>query len=235
MFFFSRIARALKKRVFSWWKKKEKLYRNTALTAPEASIPKAFVHSASSNSSIPYTSTCVPKLTNTHTMDTNAIDQAQIQAVATGVDQQTQTGRKGRVRKTGVAGASLAVKSPKAPKAKRNPFRRSDTTKLQLKSLQMGKRVETMTPRVALLHERVSTMSSRLEFIVGKLALVREELAFRTTQSQADENSGGASTDVPVETARQPVEGDVGSIDEDENIELDDEIVTDDGSGMAPV
>lgn len=234
MFFFSNIAHALKQRVFLWWKKKEKLYRNTGVTAPGLSIPDASVHFAPSDTTIIQTGACVANLSNSSTMNAITSDQAQIQAVATGVDQQTQTGRKGRVRKTGVAGAALSVKNPKVPKAKRNPFRRSDTAKLQLKSLQMGKRVETMTPRVAVLHERVNTMNSRLEFIVGKLTLVREELAFRAAQPQTDEPSAGSSMDTSVAQALPTGADEVGGDDEDENIELDDEVVVEPEVVLAP-
>jgi len=100
---------------------------------------------------------------------------AEAQAVATGVDQKQPQGRKSRVRKTNATPRAAVVKK-KAPKAPRNPFRRSETGKLQLKSLQMTKRVATMAPRVAVLRERLETMESRMEFISGKLVLVKEEL-----------------------------------------------------------
>ena len=112
---------------------------------------------------------------------------AEAQAEATGVDPQQPSGRKGRGRKNGTTKPRAAIaKKTKVPKPPRNPFRRSETGKLQLKSLQMGKRVETMTPRVTLLRDRLETMESRLQFISGKLKLVNEELTSRedTTAAQ---------------------------------------------------
>jgi hypothetical protein len=117
---------------------------------------------------------------------TNQImDNADVHAIASGVDQPVQVVRKGRTRKTGTTPrVTLTVKKKKEPKAPRNPFRRSDTGKLQLKRLQMGARIEAMTPRVAVLRERLAAMSGRLEFITGKLKLVVDELTSRASFSQ---------------------------------------------------
>jgi hypothetical protein len=113
------------------------------------------------------------------------MDDAEVQANATGVDQPVQAVRKGRVRKVdGAPRAALTVKKKKEPKAPRNPFRRSATGKLQLKRMQMSARIESMTPRVAVLRERLATMSGRLDLITGKLSLVNDELTARASMMQ---------------------------------------------------
>ena len=56
--------------------------------------------------------------------------------------------RKNRVAKpTSVPGVTVTVKKKKEPKPPRNPFRHSQTSKLQLKNLQMGIRVDIMKRR----------------------------------------------------------------------------------------
>jgi hypothetical protein len=144
------------------------------------------------------------------------MDNEEVQAVATGVTEKTPVSRKGRVRKTGGAPrAALAVKKKKEPKPPRNPFRRSDTGKLQLKHLQMSKRVETMTPRVDVLRTRLEVMQKRLDFVSGKLTLVTEELETRSTDK--------LDTVVPKVGAECANEG-VSDADSMENVELDDEV-----------
>jgi hypothetical protein len=121
-----------------------------------------------------------PEMNTMDSTETVGVGSAEAQAVATGVDPAQPTGRKGRVRKTGTTPRVAIAKKVKEPKPPRNPFRRSETGKLQLKSLQMCKRVETMTPRVAALRERLEVMESRLVFVSGKLKLVKEELSSRS-------------------------------------------------------
>ena len=121
---------------------------------------------------------------------------AEAQAEATGVDPQQPSGRKGRGRKNNATTPRAAIaKKTKVPKPPRNPFRRSETGKLQLKSLQMGKRVETMTPRVSLLRDRLETMESRLQFIAGKLKLVKEELVSREDEATTQEPNTATNED----------------------------------------
>ena len=142
--------------------------------------------------------------------DTNAA----VQAIATGVDQAPASGRKGRVRKAdGVARGATSVRKKKAPKAPRNPFRRSETAKLQVKRLQMGKRVETMTPRVEVLRERLDKMETSLRFVSGKLQQVKEELTSREAAAAAppSDDSGDATT--------------VTTMADMESVELDDEVL----------
>ncbi|KAJ1487190.1 hypothetical protein T484DRAFT_1745169 [Baffinella frigidus] len=123
------------------------------------------------------------------------MDNADVQAMVSGVDQPTQTVRKGRVRNTNttprVAGS---VKKKKAPKPPRNPFSRSETGKLQLKRLQMGNRIESMTPRVKVLGERLALMSGRLDFITGKLKLVVDELTSRASSMKPVGEGEGEDT-----------------------------------------
>jgi len=75
--------------------------------------------------------------------------------------------------------AASGVAKKKSAKPKANPFRRSDTGKLQLKRLQMTKRVETQTPKVKLMQERFELAQSRLSSVSAKLLLVQAELASR--------------------------------------------------------
>jgi hypothetical protein len=126
------------------------------------------------------------------------MDDADVQANATGVDQPVQAVRKGRVRKVdGAPRAALAAKKKKEPKAPRNPFRRSGTGKLQLKRMQMSARIESMTPRVTVLRERLETMSGRLDLITGKLRLVNDELIARASMMQpVSDGVGGVTDDV---------------------------------------
>ena len=151
---------------------------------------------------------------------------ADVHAVATGVEQTVNSSRKGRVRKPSdgprVAGVAPAKKkkAPKAPKPPRNPFRRSETVKLQLKRLQMTKRVETMTPRVDVMRERLETMQQRLEFVSGKLKLVVEELVCRANFGKAVE---GVEADAMEEDTGM-VDSAISSEVADEDIELDDEV-----------
>ena len=124
------------------------------------------------------------------------MDDADVQANATGVDQPVQVVRKGRVRKVdGAPRAALAVKKKKEPKAPRNPFRRSGTGKLQLKRMQMSARIESMTPRVSVLRERLATMSGRRDLITGQLRLVNDELIARAAIMQPVGNVVGSVTD----------------------------------------
>ena len=154
-------------------------------------------------------------------------------AVATGIEQVTLPMEKGRVRKNGVAGgaprsaprSALAVKKPNAPKVPRNPFRRSETGKLQLKRLQMGKRVETMAPKVAALRERLDGTQERLEFVSGKLKLVVEELSSRTDlDTTAGGELVGAAGGEPVGAADAAVENDGGEVSMDDVTELENEM-----------
>jgi hypothetical protein len=133
-----------------------------------------------------------------------------VHAVAMGVDKQSETVRKSRVRKAGGVARVPATKKPKAVKVPRNPFRRSDTGKLSLKRLQMSKRLETMGPRVTALRERLDSMQERYEFVSGKFKLVCEELVSRESVGDA------AGVTESVDTA-----------DKDEDIELDDEVEED--------
>jgi hypothetical protein len=152
-------------------------------------------------------------------------DNADVEAVATGVAKQPTATRKGRVRKTaGTPRVALAVKKKKEPKPPRNPFRRSETSKLQLKQLQMGKRVETMSPRVEILRKRLDIMQTRLDFVTGKLKLVKEELTTRSEATTSETNTGSRSDGVCVDTTHEEcADGDY-SDDDTENIELDDEV-----------
>ena len=156
------------------------------------------------------------------------MDDANVHAVATGVSPKAPVVRKGRVRKVaGAPRAPLVAKKKKEPKPPRNPFRRSETVKLQLKKLQMSKRVETMTPRVEVIRTRLDGMQKRLDFVTGKLKLVNEELSSRKAEGGVSCGGDGDSTtmhgaigeDLGVECV------DVGSSDEEplENVELDDE------------
>lgn len=152
------------------------------------------------------------------------VDNANVQAVASGIDQPLASGRKGRARKpaTNPRTTGPAIKKAKIVKPPRNPFRRSETGKLQLKRLQMGKRVETMTPRVEVLRERLLTMESRLTFVSSKLKLVVEELTSR------------ACIGAPVVVDAAGVEGATSDVVDvvgggaadtmDEDVELDDEV-----------
>ena len=164
---------------------------NTALSPqPAQSVPTA--------QSVPISSdTDMMTSTATNNDEAAGVGIAEAQAVATGVDQKQPQGRKSRVRKTNATPRAAVVKK-KAPKAPRNPFRRSETGKLQLKSLQMTKRVATMAPRVAVLRERLETMESRMEFISGKLVLVKEELCSRSGTAGGDEAPETAADDMEV-------------------------------------
>jgi hypothetical protein len=141
--------------------------------------------------------------------DTGGAGSAEAQAVAAGVDPQPQTGRKGRVRKNGGAPRVAIAKKKKEPRPPRNPFRRSETGKLQLKSLQMGKRVETMTPRVEALQERLDTMKSRLDFVSGKLKLVKEELSSREDMATGEIESTEMGADVLAEFTEMPLDDEI--------------------------
>jgi hypothetical protein len=150
---------------------------------------------------------------------------AEVHAVATGVEPTVNASRKGRARKIKdgprVAGVAPAKKK-KEPKPPRNPFRRSETVKLQLKRLQMTKRVETMKPRVDVMRERLDSMQQRLEFVSGKLKLVVEELVSRANFGKAVEGVEENAMEEGMETVdfAIPLEEEAA----DEDIELDDEV-----------
>jgi len=154
------------------------------------------------------------------------MDDANVHAVATGVSPKEPVVRKGRVRKVaGAPRAPLVAKKKKEPKPPRNPFRRSETVKLQLKKLQMSKRVETMTPRVEVIRTRLDGMQKRLDFVTGKLKLVNEELSSRKEEGGGCGDDGGSMPgDIDKDLGVECV--DVGSSDEEplENVELDDEV-----------
>ena len=166
-------------------------------------------------------------MTNKNSKVVSGNDKAAV--VATGVAQGTKAPRKSRVVKTtGVGGVSVTVKKKKEPKPPRNPFRRSQTVKLQLKNIQMGKRVEIMTPRVETLRARLDVMQKRLDFVNGKLRLVKEELAVRASCTGDDTT---AETKTIVDTADHDVADTIKEDGEDssaedsgDNIELDDEV-----------
>ena len=105
--------------------------------------------------------------------------------------------------------ASRGVPKKKIAKPKANPFRRSDTGKLQLKRLQMGKRVEMQTPKVAQMRARFELADSRLTAVTAKLKLVEQELASRKEKVAEDE---------AVE------ESETSELSDEEEIELDDEV-----------
>jgi hypothetical protein len=222
------ILRLIQNQFFSWRKKPRIVYMNAGnVSANSSSEPTQFTRSAQSVPASESTDTAqsvpVPEslcstqpdsifefdLTcmNTDIMNTPAVattddvvsaGSAEAQAVAAGVDQKPPTGRKSRVRKTNPSPRVAIAKKKKEPKPPRNPFRRSETGKLQLKSLQMGKRVETMTPRVTILRERLETMQSRLDFVSGKLKLVKEELETRETANSDAVVSATTSDDMEV-------------------------------------
>ena len=156
-------------------------------------------------------------------------DNEEVNAVATGVTETKKAPRKNRVAKTTrVPGVKVAVKKKKEPKTPRNPFRRSQTVKLQLKNLQMGKRVEIMTPRVEVLRTRLDVMQKRLDFVNGKLRLVKEELAVRASCTGDDAT---AETKTIVDAADHDVADtieedgdDCSAEDSADDIELDDEV-----------
>jgi hypothetical protein len=129
-------------------------------------------------------------------------------------------------------------KAPKPPKPPRNPFRRSDTGKLKLKCIQMRKRIETLTPRVEIMRERLDTTEARLNFLTGKVKFVDEELASRGAMVEVSEaetsdtelsdeeleelDNGGNATNANASNLAGEAET------SDEDIELDDEIETPD-------
>ena len=153
-------------------------------------------------------------------------DEAKV--VASGVTEPKKP-RKNRVGKTtGVPGVTVAVKKNKEPKPPRNPFRRSQTSKLQLNNLQTGKRVESMTPRIEILRTRLDVIQKRLEFVSGKLRLVKEELAVRAGCTNDDTT---VETKAIVDAADHDVTDTIGQECEDgsaedsaDNIELEDEV-----------
>jgi hypothetical protein len=175
---------------------------------------------------IPTITPVATRTASTQTPSSVEMINADIHAVATGVDNVVNASRKGRVRKPSDAprvAKVVVAKKPKAPKTPRNPFRRSETGKLQLKRLQMTKRVETMSPRVDVLRERLKTMQERMDFVSGKLTLVVQELTSRAnfgtavgTLENADEMM---EDDLGVGTSSS-----AGEVD-DEDIDLDDEVV----------
>jgi len=228
MFFF-RLLRAAFKRLGLLRKKTRILYGNTADASTGTpslvtSSPQALTHARP-----PLLDTTMQTTSPDTGSDANATAAA-VQAVADGVDQVTVPGRKARSRKgdgaTRAAGAS--IKKKRAPKAPRNPFRRSETAKLQVKRLQMGKRVEVMTPRVEVLRERLDTMQSRLLFVSGKLAQVKEELASREEAPSGEVAEGALSGGVAEGAAPENA---VVTMADMENVELDDEAVV----PLAPV
>lgn len=112
------------------------------------------------------------------------------------------------------------VSKKKITKPKANPFRRSDTDKLQLKKLQMTKRVETQTPKVTLMRERFELAQSRLSSVSAKLLLVEAELASRKEKVVEEAEEGKPEEDY---------ESSELSGDEDlaDTLELDDEVEDD--------
>jgi chromosome segregation ATPase len=134
--------------------------------------------------------------------------------------------------RTALAGVKKRAK-PKPPKVPRNPFRRSDTGKLKLKSLQMRKRIETLTPRAESLRERLYTTETRLNFLIGKVKLVDEELASREDGGDAtgpDDATGPVDAIGSNALAEHTLDADASGAESyeedssDEEIELDDEI-----------
>ena len=146
------------------------------------------------------------------------------------------------------SGVAKKKRAPKTPKPPRNPFRRSDTGKLKLKCIQMRKRIETLTPRAALMRERLDTTEARLNFLTGKVKLVDEELASRAmtvdTETPIEEapeamTSDAESSDEEIEELQDAccVAGschanvcEAETSDDDDDIELDDEIEPDGGN-----
>ena len=118
-------------------------------------------------------------------------------------------GKTGVKRNPAVSG----VAKEKTAKTKANPFRRSDTGRLQLKRLQMTKRIETQTPKVAQMRERFQLADSRLGSVSAKLLLVEAELASR--KEKAEEK---AVEDKAAQDSESP------ELSSDEEIELDDEV-----------
>lgn len=217
---FMYILRHIRNRISSWRKKPRIVYVNAGDTSctssSESTPPTLSARSVPAAQSVPIFEFTRP-LTNIYSMNSSNVttnddlvsaSSAEAQAVATGVDQKQQPGRKSRVRKSNATPRVAVVKKKKEPKPPRNPFRRSETVKLQLKSLQMGKRVETMTPRVSVLRERLETMQQRLDFVAGKLKLVKEELASRedlvndeTVSAEATDDSMEVSDEVALGNA----------------------------------
>ena len=149
-------------------------------------------------------------------------DNADVEAVATGITKPSSVVRKDRARKkTDSLNATPTVKKKKELKPPRNPFRRSETSKLHLKNLQIGKRVETMTPRVEILRKRLDVMQKRLDSEVSKLKLVKEELSTRSDASTMQTEAGTTTT--PPECVDTHCDDE----EEDEMVELDDEIEDD--------
>ena len=99
--------------------------------------------------------------------------------------------------------ASRGVPKNKIAKPKANPFRRSDTGKLQLKGLQMAKRIEAQTPKISVLRERLDLMESRLGSVSTKLKLVQEELASRKEKAEekaAEESDSSFLSEVSLDS-----------------------------------
>jgi hypothetical protein len=89
----------------------------------------------------------------------------------------------------------------------------------------MGKRVETMAPKVAALRERLDGTQERLEFVSGKLKLVVEELSSRTDlDTTAGGELVGAAGGEPVGAADAAVENDGGEVSMDDVTELENEM-----------
>jgi hypothetical protein len=219
---FFNVLRLIQNCFFSWRKKPRIVYMNagnvsansssqtTHLTLSAQSVPTSeptdtarLVPTAQSISIFEVDLNCmntdimnIPPVATTD--DVVSAGSAEAQAVAAGIEQKPPTGRKSRVRKTNPSPRAAIAKKKKEPKPPRNPFRRSETGKLQLKSLQMGKRVETMTPRVTILRERLETMQSRLDFVSGKLKLVKEELETRETANSDAVVSETTSDDMEI-------------------------------------
>ena len=213
-------------KIHMWRKKTIYWYRNAA----DATIIPSSVEAATAAATTQTTPTVTFTPCVTPTVASLIMNNADVHAVATGVDQVVNNGRKGRVRKPSgtprTAGGGVKKKKPVKPP--RNPFHRSETGKLQLKRLSMSKSVETMTPRIDVLRARLKTMQERLEFVSGKLKLVVEELTSRTGVGQAvDDGDEGVGTDEAMEDVVDGCSGtetlnvSVGVADED--VELDDE------------
>ena len=90
---------------------------------------------------------------------------------------------------------SRGAPKQKIAKPKANPFRRSDTGKLQLKGLQMAKRIEAQTPKITLMRERLELAESRLGSVSKKLKLVQEELSSRAAAKALLEDKAAEESD----------------------------------------
>ena len=115
---------------------------------------------------------------------------------------------------------SRGAPKKKIAKPKANPFRRSDTGKLQLKGLQMAKRIEAQTPKISMLRERLDLMESRLGSVSTKLKLVQAELASRAAakalleEKAAEESDSSYLSEVSLDSEIEDVEDEVAGEDQ---------------------